>query len=230
MAKYEEYVIKGVSDDFYDNVISEKEGRLVLRLARLRTETPGLFNKYLPPSNIEDDEDMGKMCLLVEADKNPPKELLEAAFEKYKSTVGLARAKDGKLTVVRKQGQGDPDKTFAAMEKHIDAAFIIQTENVKKVIDEQPFTIYGSDDDPVIVAFLGGTDFTSFERPKVIHSGEYNIAMDKLSPLIAKLMTVNDGDMEALFSDLVTDENGKGGDMGPKVRSLLPVGAYLILM
>ncbi len=229
-AKIEEYIVRGILQDLELQQINMKEYTELFKIARLQTGVPGLFNRYLSPTDTGDEDDMGKMCMLIEAGSNIPKEVLEAGFEKYKSTLGLAIAKNGKLIVQRKQSERDVEKTFSALEKNIEYPFCIQVENIKKVIDEQPFVIYGSDDEPIIVAFLGGADFSSFERPKEIHSGEYQFAMNILSPFISKIMTADDGDIDALMSDLVPDEHGEGGDMSPKLKSKLPTGAYLVLM
>jgi len=96
----QEFIEAGVFNALLSGTLTDKEAIAVLKLARLQTDIPGLFNRYIQP---EGDEDMSldKVILYKDVEQVIPQEVITVACNTYNKYVGAAVAVDGEINILR---------------------------------------------------------------------------------------------------------------------------------
>jgi hypothetical protein len=199
-----DYIVSVVEDDIYLNRMSKEEGQWLYRTVGHRG-VRDLINRWVGLTNRQRKEQSMPKNVIVykEADKSLPTEYLDNALAIADKSIGWALAIDGTLYVnkdtVDKAVIEDHLKKFG--ESHV--VFCLSDVETEKA---QPFTVLGSDDEPVIVGFLQGDDSV----------------LPELFKKIAKLHSLEE-DFEKFWEGLSEDDL-------PTIKKVLKDNSCLVLM
>jgi hypothetical protein len=210
MGRLESYIDVGVLRDIHSGLLTHTEGTEVFKLARLQTDIPGLFNRYLLEGEYDVDY-KDQIVIWKKPDELVPLEVLQLACKEFNKTFGVAIAwDDNTLGVQRKQEAPNADKIFKIQEGLKSNAVVFFMSKLDTSVDYiQPIVMIGDEDDPQIVAFLQANS------PR-----EFFVSLQKR---LSKEFKCVDNDLNKLW------ESASTGDISGDIQGMLDGPSGLLL-
>jgi hypothetical protein len=133
-----------------------------------------------------------------------PTELLTKVTADCTSSIGVARAVNGKLQRRSELVAADATVVDAVQQKFKDSNVLFHFGKYPSGLnleDLQPLVLLKNEDDPLVLAFLEG-DFTPYRQEGTSHTAAFNAFNKTLRPMAEKLFKQQNGDLDKFLEEL----------------------------